>query len=127
MSDLRLLLPVAAALPRVHRPAIAGFQCGGARLAQPPEAIHEQPPRDLRQAKVEERVHVELVPEDVPAVGLPVQAAGGDARVLVGREPRADLQEVRDVQAKQELHPLVAGNADVAHLPEVLPRAHVVL
>ena len=92
MHDLRLLFAVAAALPRVHRAPEPC--CLGARscLADPAIAVHQQSPRDLRQAVVQERVHVELVPKHVAAVGLTVQPAGRHAGVVMRRQPRARLK-----------------------------------
>src|SRR5215207_2274301 len=112
--DLGLLLSVAAALPGVHGSPVAGFfgRCAG--LIQPSVAIHEQLACDLGQPEVEERVDVELVPEDVPAVGLAVKAAGRNPGVEVGRVRRADLQDVGNVQADQKLNTLVPGDPDVA-------------
>ena len=57
-------------------------------------------------------IDVQLVPEHVPAVGLAVEAARGDAGVVVGRVPRADLQDVRDVEAQQQLHARVSRAVD---------------
>ena len=68
-----------------------------AGLTEAPVAVHEQLPGDLGQPEVEEGVDVELVPEDMPAVCLAIEAAGGHAGVEIGRVARADLQDVRDV------------------------------
>ena len=125
VDGLGLLLAVAAALPGVHRPAVAGLVGRVPSLADPPVAVQQQPPGDLRQPAVEEGVGEELVPEDVPAVRLAVEAAGGDAGVVVGGLPRAHLQQVRGVEAQQELDPLLARQLDVAHLPELVPGARV--
>ena len=122
---LGLLVPVAAALPREHGSPAADLARRRARLADPPVAVHEQPPRDLRQPEVEEGIDVELVPEDVPAIGLAVETARRDAGVVMRGEARADLQDVRDVQAQQELGAFVARKADVADLPELLPGPRV--
>ena len=122
VHDLGLLLAVAAALPRVHRAAVAGRPRRSARLPQPARPVLEQVPADPRQAEVEEREHVQLVPEHVAAVRLAVQAARDDAGVLVGRVARADLQDVGDVKAQQQLHARVPGQDQVARLPELVPR-----
>jgi len=82
-------------------------------------------PADPRQAEVEEREHVQLVPEHVAPVRLAVEAAREDAGVLVGRVARADLQHVGDVKAQQQLHARVPGQDQVARLPELVPRRAV--
>ena len=48
VDELRLLLAIAPALPRIHRSAVAGPLGAGARLADAPVAIHQQPASDLR-------------------------------------------------------------------------------
>ncbi len=123
VDGLRLLLPVAAALPRVHRPAVAACARGLPGLADPSVAVHEQSPRDQRQPVVEEGVDEELVPEDVPAIRLAVEAACGHAGVVVRGLPRAHLQQVCGVEAQQELDALLARERDVADLPELVPGA----
>jgi hypothetical protein len=57
----------------------------------------------------------------MPAVCLAVQTSSGNAGIQIGRVARADLQDVRDVQAQQQLHPLIAGQAQITHLPQFLP------
>ena len=84
VDDLGLLLAVAAALPRVHRAAVAGRPRRPAGLPEPARPVLEQVPADARQAEVEEREHVHLVPEDVTPVGLAVQAARDDTRIMLG-------------------------------------------
>ena len=127
MYHLGLFLPVATALPGIHRPLVAGLRGQRSSLVQPSVPIAEQPTRDVGQPKVEERVDVELVPEDVPAIGFAVEAAGGDARVQLGCMRRASLKDVRDVEAKQELNPLRSWNPDVAFGPEIVPGSRVTL
>jgi hypothetical protein len=114
-------LAVAPALPWVHGALVAGRAGGRARLADAPVAIQDQAPRDLWQPQIEEGIDVQLIPEDVAAVGLAVESTSGDAGVVVGREPRAGLEDVRDVEAQQELRALVARQAQVADLPELVP------
>src|SRR5215213_6095340 len=125
VHDLGLFLAVATALPRVHGSPVAGFFSRRTGLVQPPVAIHEQLARDLGQPEVEERVDVEFVPEDVPAVSLAVEAAGWDPGVQVGRVWRADLKYVRNVQADQKLNPVVFGDAHVADRPQLAPGSGV--
>ncbi len=122
VDDLGFLPPVAAALPGVHRPLVAA--CAGRRagLADPPEAVQDQRPRYQGQPEVEEGIDEELVPEDVPAVCLAVEAASRDAGVVVGGEPRADLEEMRGMEAQQELDALLPRKLRVADLPELVPR-----
>ena len=61
----------------------------------------------------------------MPAVRLAVEAARGHARVVVGGEARADLQDVGDVEAQQVLDARLARDADVADVPQLVPRAPV--
>src|SRR5258707_15011528 len=60
-------------------------------------------------------------------VRLAVEAAGGYPGVPVCRVAAADLEDVADVQPQQELHPVVAGHADVASLPQLIPGRGVAL
>ena len=122
MDALGLLGALAAALPREHRAPESCLPGRRPGLAQPAVAVHQQTSRDLGQPDVEERKRVDLVPEHMPAVRLPVQAAGGQPGIEVGGVPGADLQDVRDVQPQQQLHALVSGHPHVAHPPQLLPR-----
>jgi hypothetical protein len=63
----------------------------------------------------------------VPAVGLAVEPSGGDACVEVGCVRGADLEYVRDVEAEQELDPVVSGDSHVAEIPQFIPRPRVML
>src|SRR5215211_3212100 len=105
VDDLGLLLAVATALP----------------------AIHHELARYLGQPEVEERVDVEFVPENMAAVGFAVKTAGRHPSVQVSRVRRADLQDVGDVQANQELDPAVLGDAHVAYGPKLVPSPDVVV
>src|SRR5690606_41822223 len=58
--DRRLLAPVAAALPRVHRSAIAGPSRGSPGCVEPAVPVHEQRARDVGHAHVEQREDEEL-------------------------------------------------------------------
>ena len=73
------------------------------------------------QPEVEERVDVELVPEHVAAVGLAVEPAGRDARVVAGGVSGADLQHVGSVEAQQQLHAGLARQLHVADVPQLGP------
>src|SRR5207247_9957665 len=69
----------------------------------------------------------ELVPEDVAAIGLPVEAARGNASIQVSRVGGAGLKNVGGVEAKQELDPVVVGHPDVAIVPQFVPRTLVTI
>ena len=77
VDALGLLGPLASALPREHRAPESFLPGRRPGLAYPAVAVHQQPSRDLGQPDVEERKRVELIPEHMPAIRLPVQAAGG--------------------------------------------------
>jgi hypothetical protein len=75
------LATVAAALPGERGPAAArlpGQLSGGLETVV---AVERHRPRQRGQALDVERQDEDLVPEDVAAVGLAVEAAGGDADV----------------------------------------------
>src|SRR4029077_3210136 len=75
-----LLGALAAALPREHRAPEPRLRPLPPCRADPPVPVHQQPPGDLRQPDVEERERVQLIPEHVPPVGLPVQPPGRQPR-----------------------------------------------
>ena len=125
MDRLGLFLAVRAALPGEHRPFVAGLAGGGTGLIQSPETIQEQRAGDLRQPEVEERVDIEVVPEDVSPVRLAVQTAGGGARVEVGRVWGANLEDVQDVKADQKLDPVIVRYLHVARVPQFVPGTRV--
>ncbi len=84
---------IAPAEPRVgRRPA---------RRRQPPVPVGQQGPGDLGEVQVQIGQHEQLVPEDVTAVRLAVQAAGGHADVQVGGVRREGLQQVEQVQPQR--------------------------
>ena len=100
MHELRLLLAIAAALPRVHRAPIAsglGRAAGCSKAAHP---VVQQLPGHSWQTRVQVRKDVELVPEDVAAVGLTVQPASEHAGIQFSGVWRAHLEDVRDVEPK---------------------------
>src|SRR5215216_744226 len=127
VDDLGLFLAVATALPRVHRPPVTEYFRRRAGLVEAPVAIHQELARYLGQPEVEERVDVEFVPEDMPAVGFSVKAAGRHPSVQVSRVRRADLKYVGDVQANQELDPAVPGYAHIAYGPQLVPGSGVMV
>ena len=117
VHDLRLLGTVAAALPREHRAGVAGLSRRSPSLGEPAVAVHQQPAGDLRQPEVEVGVDVELVPEHVPAVGLPIESSSRHARVMPGSVSRAHLQHMGGVETQQQLHAGLAGQFDVTDVP----------
>ena len=117
VHDLGLFLAIAATLPGVHRAPVAGVTSQRAGLVEPAVPVHQEAPCNLRQPEVQEGIDVELVPEDVSAIGFPVEAARGNAGVQVGRVGGAGLQNVGGVEAQQELDPIVIGHPDVAVVP----------
>src|ERR1700730_7371147 len=127
MDDLRLLGAITSALPGIHGATVAGLHGRRPRLTQAAIAVHEQLARDPGQPEVEKRIDVELVPEDVAAIRLTVQSAGWDAGIqphcVLGRR----LEDVRDVEAKEELDSLVLRHVDVAIVPELAPGGRVPL
>ena len=105
VQPLGLLAAVAAALPRVHRPLVAGRPGRLAGLGQPPVAVAEQRPGQLGEAQVQEREDEQLVPEDVAPVGLAVQAPGRHAGVEVDGVRGHGLEQVEHVQVEDAGRP----------------------
>jgi hypothetical protein len=125
VDALRLLFAVAAASPRIHRAAITGLASVGPCLAEAPEAVHPQSAGDVGKAKVEEGEDVQLVPEDMSAIGLAVEASGRDAGIPVRRVAGADLQDVGDVKAQEKLDAIVTWQSHVPRTPQLVPRTLV--
>src|SRR5690606_32234539 len=98
VEGLGLLAAVAAALPGEHGAVVAGGAGGGAGLAEAAPAVAQRAAGDVGEAQVEPGQDEQFVPEDVSAVGLAVQAAGGDSGVQVGGVRGEGLQQVEDVQ-----------------------------
>src|SRR5689334_12199560 len=73
VHDLGLFLAIAATLPGVHRALVAGLASLCAGLVEPTVSVHQEASRDLRQPEVQEGIDVELVPEDVAAIGFSVE------------------------------------------------------
>ncbi len=121
MHRLRLFASVAAALPREHRPALPRRAGRGTRLWQAAVSVEQQGPRDLRQTARHERHDVELVPEDVPAIGLAMEAPSGHAHVKVDDVRRSDLDRVEGVQPQHEARLAILRQSDGAAAPETLP------
>jgi hypothetical protein len=119
---LRLLLALTAALPGEHGAAEAGLVGGRTRLAETAIAVHQEASGDLGHPIVEKRIHVQLVPEDMSAVGLSVEPAGRNPGIDVGRVTGAHLQQMTGVQVQQTLHLLIRWHLQVRHPPELLPR-----
>src|SRR4029453_3505468 len=59
--------------------------------------------------------------EDSAGVVCAVRPAGRPPSAQVSRVRRADLQDVGDVQANQELDPAVLGYAHIAYGPKLVP------
>jgi hypothetical protein len=89
--------------------------------------VLQQGPGQHREAVVQQGEDEQLVPEDVAPVGLSVQPPGGDAHVEVDRVVRDGLDQVKDVQAEDQLGPLRPLDPDVEALPQVIPGQHVSL
>jgi len=121
MQLLALLSSVAAGLPGEHRPRVPGRQRCLPGLRQPPEAVHHQGPRQQRQPERQHREDEQLVPQDVPAIGLPGQPPRRDADVEVGGVRRDRLQQVQQVQSKHPEGPRSLRHLEVALLPQVRP------
>lgn len=82
-----------------------------------PVAQHR--PGQLREAQVEHPQYEQLVPEDVPPVGLAVQPPGRNARVEVGGVLGVGLQQVEQVEV--ERHGAVEVGLDPAAAPQFGP------
>jgi hypothetical protein len=102
VDDLCLLPPVAPALPGVHRSGEAGLAGGPAGFRQTPVAVQEERPDQFREVKVQIGEDEQLVPEDVTAVGLTVQAAGGNADIEVEDVPRSRLEKMEDMEVEHQ-------------------------
>lgn len=80
---LGLLLAAAAALPGVQRAAQAGRRGLAPRRVEPAIAVHQQPAGDVGQPAGQRWKDEQLVPEDVAAIGLAMQAARRHADIAV--------------------------------------------
>ena len=109
----RLLGAVRAGLPRVHGAGPARGLGVGAGLVETPVAVHQQAAGDLGAAQREHGVDVDLVPEDVAAVALAVQAARPHGGVQVPAAAVGRLEHVERVQVQREL--LAQRRAVLAH------------
>ena len=121
MHRLRLLPAVAAALPREHRPGVAGCRGVPPGLVETAVAVEQERPGQLREAQNEERKHKQLVPEHVTPIGLSVQAPGGDAHVEADGILRDRLQNVEGVKVGELGQIVVSAQADGAPAPQVAP------
>ena len=92
VEGLGLLPAVAAALPREHGAGVSVTLGGRPSRVEPPESIAEQRPGQDRKSQVEEREDEQLVPEDVPAIGLAVESTSRDADVEIDGVGRHGLQ-----------------------------------
>ena len=126
VDDLCLLAPVAAALPGIHGAPEAGLVGGPAGLRQSPVPVQEQRSHQLRKVQVEIGEDEELVPEDVPPVGLAVKAPGRYPDVEVDGIAGCRLQQMEDVEVEGQAS-LLAITLDLEReaLPQVVPLADV--
>lgn len=116
---LGLLAAVAAALPGVHGAGEADRLGGRDSVFQPAVAVGQQSAGDLGEVEVEVAQDEELVPEDVAAVGLAVQAPGGYAGVEFGGVRGEGLQDLEEVQAEDEAG--LVGHVQFGTAPQVAP------
>ncbi len=116
---LGLLPAVARALPRVHRPAqpdLLGLPAGRVEAAV---AVAEHGAGEFGEAEAEQPQDEQLIPEDVAAVGLPVQPAGRDADVQVDGVLGVGLEQVEQVQVQRA--DAVEVGLDPAAAPQLRP------
>ena len=106
MHGLGFLAAVGPALPREHRAPAADVARRLAGLRQPPPPVEQQRPRQFGHPQVQVREDEHVVPEDVAAVGLTVQATRRDADVEVDAVRGQRLQQVEQVQVQHEVGPL---------------------
>lgn len=90
---------------------------------QPSVAVVEQGPGDLGQVQIQERQHEQLVPEDMPAVRLSVQAPRRHPDIQLGGVLREGLEEVEEVQTQNPAG--LSGDLQLGLPPQVLPGAAV--
>src|SRR5690606_117797 len=112
---------VDAALPGEHGALVALSSGSGAGLVEAAVTVAEQGTADLWPMHGEHRVDVHLVPEDVTAVPLTVQAAGGHSRVEVDCHAGHGLQHVEGVEVECELLPLLGFDEHRELVPELPP------
>ena len=127
MQERALLSPVAAGLPWVHGTHVTGLARRSPRGGQAAVAVGLQRPAQLGQPQVQDGEHEHVIPEDMPAVGLAVQAARGNADVAVHAVGRDRLQQVKNVQPQHRQYPVVLAAAQFERetRPQVRPREHV--
>ncbi len=118
---LTFLTAVTAALPGIHRTPVPRLFGIPASLIEPAVAVPQEGTSDIGNAKVQDRKGEQLVPEDVPAIGLAVEAAGRDANIQIDTGRGNALQEVKQMKAQDILGRVVVLDGDVASLPEALP------
>src|SRR5882724_12098639 len=121
MDYLAFLLSIAAALPGVHSPLVATLPGGPPGFREPSIAIEQERPGELGKEQIQRRKDEQLVPQDVSAVGFAVPSARGDADIEVDHMQRHGLQQVKEVQAQEELGAPAILESDVAFRPETSP------
>ena len=119
VEGLALLPAVAAGLPGEHRTGPTGLAGRPPRLRQSPVAIAQQRTGGGRRTQIQHREHEQLIPEDVPAVGLAVQTAGRHPGVEVHRTIGHGLQQMQQVQSNHPHRVRVLIEGDVEPLPQV--------
>jgi hypothetical protein len=123
MSCLGDLTAVACALPREHRACVAGVDCVLTGSVEASIPVQQQGSGELRKARAEKRKDEQLIPEDVPAIGLAVQSPRRDPDVQTDGVVRHRLEEREDLQVKRPDQGAVVAEFDATALPGV-PPAH---
>lgn len=119
MQRLRLLLAGTSALPGEHGARETRPARGVARRGQAAVPVREQGAGNVREVQGDVGQDEELVPEDVPPVGLSVQSPGRHAHVELGGERGERLEEMEGVQAQDA--PRLSGNFQLPIGPESFP------
>ena len=118
-ADGRHVDAVGGRLPRESRPGATEPACSLERGREAAQSVLEHRARRSRVGRGEEREHEDVaVPEDVPAVCRPGQAAGTDGR-LAAVAGRADQVEEREANRPLELW--IAFDDDVGLRPPASP------
>ena len=121
VQDLGLFVAVVGGLPGIHGPPVAVLAGVLPGPLQAAVAVQQERPADVRKVEVVEGVDEQLVPEDVPPVGLAVEAPGGQARVDAEVVGTGRAQQVIDVQAQHPLGEAVSLDHDVRLVPQGPP------
>src|SRR3546814_5078854 len=117
-----LLAAVAAALPREAGSGEAGGTGGVAGSGESAPAVVEQGSADRGEVCTDDGEDEQLVPEDVAAVALAVQTAGGDSGVDLDGVGRDGGEEVVGVQVGVQLCVALCVELDAEVPPQSPPR-----